>query len=123
MALSIEVKALIMINRKQSTFFQLKRSKCHGCLFTSFLFLFAADALRYILDDDKHKVEGIILHDSTRHTNSMLADDTSLFLKGDQENLNRTKRVFDTYCQVWGAKIHWNKTAAIWASPRPHNLD
>lgn len=113
MALHTEAEALITINGEQGTPFRLERSGCQGCPLAPYLFLFAADALGYMLDDYKHKVEGLISPDTSRHTTSMFADDTSLFLKGDCENLNNTMKVLDINCKASGAKINWNKTSVI----------
>jgi hypothetical protein len=32
--------------------------------------------------------------------------------------MERTQRVLDIFCKASGAKVNWNKTAAIWANKR-----
>ncbi len=46
----------------------------------------------------------------------MFVDDTALYLKGEQANLDKTHGVLKTFCKASGAKINWNKSIAIWAS-------
>ena len=47
---------------------------------------------------------------------SEYADDTVLFLQGDEENLQRAEHLVEDFCQAAGAKINWNKTQGLWFS-------
>ena len=37
------------------------------------------------------------------------ADDTAVFLEGQEENLSRFQRALETFCDAFGAKINWHK--------------
>jgi hypothetical protein len=45
-------------------------------------------------------------------------DDTTLYLKGTRDNMERTQKVLDIFYSVSGAKINWHKTATIWANKK-----
>jgi hypothetical protein len=71
-----------------------------------------------MLDDPKRDVQGLTLPDTTKLTNLMFADDTSLFLRGEPANLDRAMRTLALYCDTLGARTNWHKTVAIWVSKR-----
>lgn len=123
MALNNEAEAVITINGEQGQSFKLERSIRQRCLLAPYLFLFAATLLEYVLDDPKHNIEGLILSNQTSHTNSMFADDTSLFLKREPNNMQQTLRVLDTYYEAFRAKINWHKTPTIWVSQKTRTFN
>jgi hypothetical protein len=69
-----------------------------------------------MLEDPRYDIEGLNLPRGGRLRNQTFADDTALYLKGDQVNLDRAQGVLETFCIVSGAKVNWNKSATIWAS-------
>lgn len=71
-----------------------------------------------MLEDPRYNVEGLNLPRGGRLKDQTFADDTALYLKGDQGNLDRAQGVLETFCIASGAKVNWNKSAAIWASRR-----
>jgi hypothetical protein len=103
--------------------FDLQRSVRQGCPLAPYLFLFAVDVLGYMLDDNKWGVEGFSLLDTSKLTNLMFADDTSLFLRDIPENLERAMQILARYGEASGTKINWHKTIAIWASCRDRTWD
>ncbi len=74
--------------------FNLHRSMRHGCPLAPYLSILAIDILGYI----------------------NFADDTALYLKGTKDNMDKAKKVLDTFCLTSGAHINWHKSCAIWAT-------
>jgi len=54
--------------------------------------------------------------DSLKVKDIEYADDTTLYLLGTEQNLNRTYKELSTFCLGTGSKMNWNKTFAVWAS-------
>jgi len=69
-----------------------------------------------MLEDPRYAIEGLTLPRGGSIKDQTFADDTILYLKGEQANLDKTHGVLETFCKASGAKINWNKSAAIWAS-------
>jgi hypothetical protein len=68
------------------------------------------------LDDSKHKVEGLTLPKGGCVWDQTFVDDTALYLKGIQSNLDNSRSVLDLFHFTLGAKLNWGKSIAIWAS-------
>ena len=43
-------------------------------------------------------------------------DDTTTYVKGDANNLDRLQGAINEFCRGSGAKINWNKPVGIWIS-------
>jgi hypothetical protein len=71
-----------------------------------------------MLEDPRYTIEGLTLPRGGRIRDQTFADDTILYLKGEQANMDKTQGVLETFCKAFGAKINWNKSVAIWASRR-----
>ncbi len=67
-----------------------------------------------MLDDTKYKVKGLpkggYMQDQT------FANDTALYFKGTQNNMDKMRIVLHLFCFTFGTKINWGKFVAIWAS-------
>ena len=50
---------------------------------------------------------------------SEFADDTGLYLHGQEANLERAEQALHTFCIASGALINWRKTVAFWVSSSP----
>lgn len=116
MSLNNETVATIMINGEQGPIFDLQRSVRQGCPLVTYLFFFAADVLGYMLDDSKCRVEGLTLPDTSKLTNLIFADDTSVFLRGNSTNLQQTMQILAQYNKASRARLNWHKTIVLWAS-------
>ncbi len=71
-----------------------------------------------MLEDPRHGIEGLTLPKGGSIRDQTFADDTALYFKGDQSNMDKVQNVLKIFCKASGAKINWNKSAAIWASRR-----
>jgi hypothetical protein len=117
-SLYTSASSTIKLNGVEGSAFPLARSVRQGCPLSPYLFIMATDVLGHMLDDPRFGVEGLTLLGGREITEQTFADDTALYLQGTRENMERTQRVLDIFCKAFGAKVNWNKTAAIWASKR-----
>jgi len=118
-----EASSAIKVNGVVGPTFQLARSVRQGCPLAPYLFIIATDILGYMLADPRHGIEGLTLPKGGRIRDQTFADDTALYLKGDEGNLDRAKGVLEVFCKASGARINWNKSSAIWASRRERTWD
>ncbi len=118
-----EVFSAIKVNGVVGPTFQLARSVRQGYPLAPYLFIIATDILGYMLADPRHGIEGLTLPKGGRIKDQTFADDTALYVKGDQGNLDRAKGVLEVFCKASGARINWNKSSAIWASSRERIWD
>ncbi len=108
----------IKLNGVEGSAFPLTRSVRQGCPLSPYLFILAMDVLGHMLDNPRFGVEGLTLLRGRKIKDQTFADDMALYVQGTRENMERTQRVLDIFCKTSGAKVNWNKTAAIWASKR-----
>ncbi len=47
------------------------------------------------------------------------ADDTTLYLHGDLDNLRKLQKALEQFCIASGARVNWNKSCAFWVSDKP----
>jgi hypothetical protein len=59
-----------------------------------------------MLEDPMYDVEGLNLPRGGRLRDRTFADDTTLYLKGDQANLDRAQGVLEMFCIAFGAKVN-----------------
>jgi hypothetical protein len=71
-----------------------------------------------MLEDPRYAIEGLTLPRGGRIRDQTFADNTAMYLKGEQVNLDKTHGLLETFCKASGVKINWNKSATIWASRR-----
>ena len=45
------------------------------------------------------------------------ADDTAIYVQGNDENLSKLQEVVEEFCLASGAKINWHKSIGFWVSP------
>jgi hypothetical protein len=114
-----DATAAIFVNGEKMESFHLQRSVRQGCPFAPYLYILAAEALAYMLEDPIYGVQGLTLPDGRTVTSAAFVDDCSLFLEGSTENLDRAAAVLQVYCLASGAFINLGKTTALWASLHP----
>jgi hypothetical protein len=71
-----------------------------------------------MMEDPKYRVEGLSLPKGDCIRDQTFADDTAVYLRGAQSNIDITQNVLKLFCKASGAKINWNKSAAIWVNKR-----
>jgi hypothetical protein len=87
--LYLHATSAIRINGEAGLVFQLARSVHQGCPLAPYLFILVTDVLGHMLEDPRYDVEGLNLPRGGRLRDQTFADDTALYLKGDQANLDR----------------------------------
>jgi hypothetical protein len=118
-----EASSTIKVNGVVGPTFQFAISVRQGCLLAPYLFIIATDILGYMLVDPGHGIKGVTLPKGGKIRDQTFADDTALYLKGNQENLDRAQGVLEVFCKALGARINWNKSSAIWANRRERIWD
>jgi len=111
-------ESTVMVNGEASTTFTLGRAVRQGCPLAPYLYLMVADVLGHMLQDPEYEVQGLRLPNGQYIWEMLFADDTALYLKGTQENLNKMMKVLELYCSASGSKVNWTKTYLIWASEK-----
>jgi hypothetical protein len=66
-----------------------------------------------MLEDQRFGVEGLSLPRGGRVLEQTFADDTALYLQGSRANMERSQKVLNIFCKASGAKVNWNKSAAM----------
>uniref|UniRef100_A0A7I4BLA2 Reverse transcriptase domain-containing protein n=1 Tax=Physcomitrium patens TaxID=3218 RepID=A0A7I4BLA2_PHYPA len=100
--LYIDAWSSMGLNELISDPFKLSHLVRQGCLLPSFLYLFIADCIGYLIESDKRDQE--------------FADDTNFYLAGTRENLDKTKEVVSIFSLAAGSQIKWDKSHAKWIS-------
>jgi mannosylglycoprotein endo-beta-mannosidase len=108
-----EVTSTIKINGEVGPDFQLTHSVRQGCPLAPYLFILAIDVLGHMLDDPRHGVEGMSLPRGGCIKDQTFVDNTTLYLKGVQPNMDKAQNVLKLFCKASGAKINWNKSTTI----------
>jgi hypothetical protein len=99
--------------------FKLSRLVRQGCPPASFLYLFVADYLGYLLENTNN-IKGISLPgDQCNIINYEFANDTNLYLEGTSKNLANVKTVLDLFAMAAGTRINWHKSNAILEFDQP----
>mgnify|MGYP000158494050 FL=1 len=107
----------MLINGKKGQRFPLSRSVRQGCPFAPYLFLFFSEVMHMYLSSAEVQLTGIgIPPNGDPLIDTEFADDTSLYLHGDIDNLRKAEIALTTFCQGSGALINWHKSVGFWVS-------
>eukprot|EP00250_Pteridium_aquilinum_P015467 c22598_g1_i1 orf=254-919(-) len=119
-ALYSTARSQVLMAGGRGPLFELTRSVRQGCPFAPFLFLFFAEALSMYLTAEEVGLRGIQLPVRGEDLlDSEFADDTGLYLHGQEANLQRAEQSLQVFCEASGALINWRKTVAFWISSSP----
>jgi hypothetical protein len=110
------VSSSVKVNGELGQDFRLAKLVKQGCPLAPYLFILAMDVLCHMLDNPKHKIDGMHLPKGRYVRDQTFADDTALYLKGSSSNLSKVRAVLELFYLASGAKINRGKFAAIWAS-------
>ena len=95
-----------------SEFFNLKRGCRQGDPISPYIFILCAEILGQMIRKDK-TIKGIKIN-GEEFKLSQYADDTQLFLDGNEDSLKQSLVMLNTYYKMSGLKINVEKTRAIW---------
>ena len=81
------------------------------------LYLFVPEAFFAFLQEASNRLRGLPIPNAFEDILlSEYADDTILFLYNDAKNLQQSEQLVEDFCQVFGAKVNWDKTKGLWIS-------
>lgn len=111
----------IKINGKIGDTFSLHKSVKQGCPLAPYLFILATNISRYMLQDPKVQVEGLTLPKGGMLKDQTFANDITFYLNGTKDNMDKAKKVLNTFYLASGAHINWHKPCTIWATKTRRN--
>ena len=104
---------VLIAGRKGARIF-LTRSIRQGCPLAPFLFLFITEAMSAFFNNQGANLHGLSIPNSRKSLlDSEFADDTMLYLQGNEANLERAQSAIDLFCKASGASINWNKSKGL----------
>ena len=96
----------------------LCKSVRQGCPLAPYLYLFISEAFSFFLNRPDAGIRGLVVpHACKDLLDSMYADDTMLYLQGNDANLQQAENRIELFCKASGGKINWNKSRGFWVSP------
>ena len=102
-------------------FLHILLSMEQGCRLAPSLFLLYAEALSSFLTSRHLNLRGLpVPHSHQSLLDIEFADDTTVYLQGDLENLQKLESGLAVFCKRSNAMINWHKSCAIWLSHEAH---
>ena len=103
--------------------FALSRSVRQGCPLAPTLFLFFAEAMSSFWGSQGIGLTGLRLPVREEDLlDAEFADDTAVYLQGQDANLARFQEALERFCDASGAKINWHKSFGFWVGSGPTPL-
>ena len=93
--------------------FDICRGARQGDPIASYLFIISIEILAHRLRNDPN-IHGFKLKNQISHTLELYADDCSIFLEPDEQNLRTVMETLNLFFELSGLKISLSKTKAIW---------
>ena len=115
-----DISSCVINNGNFTEFFKLYRGVRQGCPLSPYLFVISAEILSLYIKE-KSLIEGI-LYNNHNFIVSQFADDTSLAVKGTEENVKNLFSILSDFEEVSGLKVNVNKTEALMLGPLNKSL-
>ena len=93
--------------------FDICRGARQGDPIASYLFIISIEILAHRLRNDPN-IHGFKLKNQISHTLELYADDCSIFLEPDEQNLRTVMETLNLFFELSRLKISLSKTKAIW---------
>ena len=93
--------------------FNISRGARQGDPIASYLFIICIEILAHKLRNDPN-IQGFRFDNQIFHTLELYADDCSIFLEPNEQNLRNAMKTLDSFFKLSGLKISLSKTKAIW---------
>ena len=101
----------VLVLGKRGPSIPLCRSVRQGCPLAPYLYLFISEAFSFFLNRLDAGIRGLVVpHSCKDFLDSMYADDTILYLQGNDANLHQAEKWIELFCKASGGKINWNKS-------------
>jgi hypothetical protein len=88
--------------------FILHRLMKQGYLLAPHIFILTTNVLEYMLQNPKVKVEGLTFPKGKMLRDQTFAHDIAFYLKGTKDNMDKAKKVLDTFCLAFGTHVSTN---------------
>ena len=86
-------------------------------------YLFIVEAFSFFVNRPNAGIRGLVVPNAGKELlDSSYADDTMLYLQGNDDNLQLAERRIELFCRASGGKINWNKSKGFWVSSNPWPL-
>ena len=95
-----------------STQFQINRGCRQGDPISPYLFILCAETLACKIREDS-EIKGINIL-GKEYRVSQFADDTSFLLNGDKKSFEKVFTILDSFYNVSGLKLNYDKTVNVW---------
>ena len=94
--------------------FSISRSVRQGCPLAPFLYLLIVEAFHVYFNNHALRIKGLQWGvDNKQVLDTEFADDTTLYVDGEEHNLRNVQCVVQEFCELSGAIINWNKSIGI----------
>jgi hypothetical protein len=118
--------ARVHINGRSTDYFSVQQGVRQGCPLAPYLFLIVGEVLNQCLKDEmqRQRIQGLNLPGiAAQQTTLQYANDTSLFLRGEEQVVRNTIELLNTFSFGSRLLFNWNKSMAYhWdpgGRPRP----
>ena len=102
----------VMVSGHRGPPIPLCRSVKQGCLLAPYLYLFIAEAFSFFLNRPDAGIRGLVVPQAGKELlDSSYADDTMLYLQGNDDNLQLAESRIELFCRASGGKINCNTTS------------
>jgi hypothetical protein len=89
-----------------------------GCPSTPYLFLPIVDVLGHMLQDPRMEYLRCSLPNGAQSTSQLFIDDTTFYMAGSKENIERTMEMHHKFGATSRAKLNLTKYIAVWVLPK-----
>jgi hypothetical protein len=83
-----------------------------------YLFKLVTNVFGYLLCNPIYGVHVLVPPTADKPRDQCFANDTTVYLEGTIDNLEKAIQVVSLFCISVGAKMNWRKPLVIWASKR-----
>jgi len=105
------LKSAVVVNGKVTSWFDVKRGCRQGDPISAYLFILCAEIMSTRIKNNQ-EIKGVKIG-TTKHKILQLADDTQIFLERHKKSFELVIRTLETFEQVSGLKINFDKTKAV----------
>ena len=110
--LYVDIEGCVINNGYSSNTFNIYRGVRQGCPLSPYLFILVVEILGCLVRQNK-EIRGLKIYDNMEVKISQYADDTTIFLEPNEQNLTTCISVLDTFKEMSGLKVNVEKCNVI----------